>query len=66
MDDHNSLQANGCYKNLNKHGNCSKSNIAKTRDKYEKGRTVCKLCYNNHVFASHKKNFVLTILLNQM
>ena len=25
--------------------------VALTQDKYKKGRTVCKLCYNNHVLA---------------
>ena len=39
--------------------NCSKCNIAITRDNFKKGRTVCKLCYNNHVLASYKNKFCL-------
>ena len=57
MDAQNSLQANECYKNFSKHGNCSKCNIAITQHKYRKGRTVCKLCYNNYVFAYYKIKF---------
>ena len=37
--------------------NSSKCNIASTPDKYKKGRTVHKLCYNNHVLAYHKNIF---------
>ena len=37
--------------------NCSKRNIAITCDKYKKGRTVCKLCYSNHVLAYYKNRF---------
>ena len=40
MNDNNSLQTNDYYENLNKHGNCSKCNIALTQDNYKKGRTV--------------------------
>ena len=57
MDDHNSLQANDCYTNINKHMNCSKYNIAIIQDNYRKGRTVGKLSYNNHVFAYYKNKF---------
>ena len=57
MDDHNPLQANENYKNLNKHINCSKCNFALTSDNYKKGRTVCKLYYNNHFLAYSKNKF---------
>ena len=57
MNDNNSLQQNEYYKNINKHGNCSKCNIVLTRDNYKKGRTVCKLCYNNHVLTYYKNKF---------
>ena len=55
MNDNNSIQSNGYYRNLNKHENCSKCNIVLTRDNYKKGRTVCKLCYNNNVLTYYKK-----------
>ena len=51
MDDPNSLQGNDCYKNLNKHGKCSKCNIAITQDNYREGGTVGKFCYNNQVLT---------------
>ena len=51
MEDHNSLQTNEYYKKLNKHGNCSKCSVTLNQDIYNKGRTVCKLSYNNHVLA---------------
>ena len=54
MNDNNSLQTNEYYKNLNKHLNCSKCNIILTQDNYKKGRTVCKLCYNNNVLRYYK------------
>ena len=57
MNDNNSLQTNEYYKNLNKHGNCSKCNIVLTQDNYKKGRTVCKLCYNNNVLRYYKNKF---------
>ncbi len=57
MNDNNSLQPNGYYKNLNKHGNCSKCNIVLTQDNYKKGRTVCRMCYNNNVLSYYKNNF---------
>ena len=57
MDNHNSLRAIECYKNLSRHGICSKFNFAITQDNYKKSRTVCKLCYNNHVFAYCKNKF---------
>ena len=57
MNDNNSLQTNDYYKNLNKHGNCSKCYIALTQDNYKKGRTVCKLCYNNNVLRYYKNKF---------
>ena len=59
MEDHNSLQTNGYYKKLNKHGNCSKCNVALNQDNHKKGRTVCKLCYNKHVLTHYKKMFGL-------
>ena len=52
-----SLQSNEYYKNLNKHEKCSKCNIVLTRDNYKKGRTVCKLCYNNNVLTYYKNKF---------
>ena len=55
MNDNISLQTNDYYKNLNKHGNCSKCNIVLTHDNYKKGRTVCKFCYNNNVLRYYKK-----------
>ena len=57
MEDHNSLETNEYYKNLNKHGNCSKCSVTINQDNYKKGRTVCKLCYNNHVLAYYKNKF---------
>ena len=57
MNDNNSLQTNDYYKNLNKHGNCSKCNIVLTHDNYKKERTVCKFCYNNNVLRYYKKKF---------
>ena len=57
MNDNNSLETNEHYKILNKHGNCSKCNVILTQDIYKKGRTVCKLCYNNHVLAYYKIKF---------
>ena len=57
MNDNNSLQTNDYYKNLNKHNNCSKCNVVLTQDNYKKGRTVCKLCYNNNVLRYYKKKF---------
>ena len=57
MNDNNSLQTNDYYKNLDKHNNCSKCDIILTRDNYKKGRTVCKLCYNNNVLRYYKNKF---------
>ena len=57
MNDNNSLQTNDYYTNLNKHDNCSKCNIVLTQDKYKKGRTVCKFCYNNNVLRYYKSKF---------
>ena len=57
MNDNNSLQTNDYYKNLNKHGNCSKCNIVLTQDNCKKGRTVCKLFYNNNVLRYYKNKF---------
>ena len=53
MIDNNSLQANEYYKNLNNHGNCLKCNIVLTQNNYKIGRTVCNLCYNNHVLENY-------------
>ena len=57
MNDNNSLQSNDYYKNLNKHNNCSKCNIVLNQDNYKKGRTVCKLCYNNNVLRYYQNKF---------
>ena len=57
MNDKNSLQTNDYYKNLNKHGNCSKCDIALTQHNYKKRRTVCKFCYNNNVLRYYKNKF---------
>ena len=57
MNDNNSLQPNGYYKKLNKHGNSSKCNIVLTQDTFKRGRTVCKLCYNNHVLVYYNNKF---------
>ena len=57
MKDNISLQPNECWKNLNKHKNCSKCNIIRTQDNYKKGRTIWNLCFNNHVFAYFKNTF---------
>ena len=54
MVDNNSIQTNDYYKNLNKHSNCSNCNIDITMDNYKKGRTVCRLCYNNKVLRYYK------------
>ena len=52
-----SLQTNDFYKNLNKHGNCSKCNIVLTQDNYKRGRAVCKFCFNNNVLRYYKNKF---------
>ena len=57
MNDNNSLQTNDYYKNLNKHNNCSKCCVVLTQNNYKKGRTVCKLCYNNNVLRYYKNKF---------
>ena len=57
MNDNNSLQTKDYYKNLNKHGSCSKCNIVLTQDNYKKRRTVCKLRYNNYVLRYYKSKF---------
>ena len=57
MNDNNSLQTNDYYKNLSKRRNCSNCNIDITMDNYKKGRTVCKLCYNNKVLRYYKNKF---------
>ena len=57
MNGNNSLQTNDYYKNLKKHGNCSKCNIVLTQDNYKKGRSVCKFCYNNNVLRYYKNKF---------
>ena len=57
MNDNNCIQTNDYYKNLNKHNNCSKCNIVLNYDNYKKGRTVCKLCYNNNVLTYYKNKF---------
>ena len=57
MCDINSLQTDDYFKNLNKHNNCSKCYNILTRDNYKKGRTVCKLCYNNNVLRYYKNKF---------
>ena len=57
MNDNNSLPTNDYYKNLNKHGNCSKCNVVLTQDNYKKGRTVCRMCYNNNVITYYKNKF---------
>ena len=57
MNNNNSLQTNEYYKNLNKHGNCFKCFVTLTRDNYKKGRTVCKLCYNDNVLRYYKNKF---------
>ena len=57
MNDNNSLQTNDYLKKLNKHGNCSKCDIVLTRDNYKKGRSVCRVCYNNNVLTYYKNKF---------
>lgn len=57
MNDNNSLQSNEYYKNLDKHTNCSKCDIILTQDNYKKGRTVCRVCYNNNVLTYYKNKF---------
>ena len=57
MDDLISLQAKVYYRNWPKHGNFSKCNTVITQDYHKKGRTVSKLCYNNHVLAYYKNKF---------
>ena len=57
MNDNISLQTNDYHKNLNKHNNCSKCSVVLTQDNYKKGRTVCKLCYNNNVLRYYKNKF---------
>ena len=55
--DLNFLRADDCYKNLNKHENCSKCNIALTRDNYKKGRRVRTICYTNQVLTYYRNMF---------
>ena len=43
-----------------KYSKCSKCNIDITQVSYEKGRTVCKFCYNNHVLTYYKNEFGFT------
>ena len=57
MSDNNSQQTNDNFKNLNKHNICSKCSIVLNRDNYKRGRTVCKLCYNNNVLLYYKNKF---------
>ena len=57
MNDNKSLESNEYYKNLNKHSNCSKCSIILTRDNYKRGRTTCRLCYNNGVLTYYKNKF---------
>ena len=57
MNDNISIQSIEYYKNLDKHTNCSKCNIVLTWDNYKRGRTVCKLCYNNNVLTYYKNKF---------
>ena len=57
MNDNNSLQSNEYYKNLDKHTNCSKCDIILTQDNYKKGRTICRVCYNNNVLTYYKNKF---------
>ena len=57
MNDNVSLQTNDYYKNLIKHGNCSKCNIVSTHDNYKRERTVCNLCYNNNVLRYYENKF---------
>ena len=57
MNDNNSLQTNENYKNLNQLANCSKCNSALTQKNYKKERSVCKICYNNHVLGYYKNTF---------
>ena len=57
MNDNNSLQTNDFHKNLNKHNNCSKCCVVLTQDNYKKGRTVCRMCYNNNVLRYYKNKF---------
>ena len=57
MNDNDSLQRNDYYKNINRHNNCSKCGVVLTQDNYKKGRTVCKLCYNNNVLRYYKNKF---------
>ena len=52
-----SIQSNEFYKSLYKHIHCSKCNIILTRDIYKKGRSVCKVCYNNGVLTYYKNKF---------
>ena len=65
MNDFKSLQANEYFKNLKKLGKCTKCKIVLTLDKYKKGRTVCKLCYNHHVLTYYR-TIVIIHLLKQM
>ena len=57
MNGNNSLKTNDYYKNLNKHGNCSNCNFVLTQHNYKKGRTICRLCYNNNVLRYYKNKF---------
>ena len=52
-----SLQPNDYYKNWNKHANCYKCKTVLSQEYYKKRRTVCKLCYNNHVPRYIKNKF---------
>ena len=37
--------------------NCSKCKIIETQNNFKESRTVCKLCYNNHVLTYYKNRF---------
>ena len=44
----NNHNSNKCYKNVNKHSNCSESLSPITIDNYKKDQTVCRNCYNTN------------------
>ena len=37
------------YKNLNKHGECTKCHAMETRDNYKKDRTICRKCFCENI-----------------
>ena len=48
---------NNNYRNLSKHSNCSKCQIALTKDNYKKDITICRKCLNVDVMYYNKNRY---------